>query len=415
MTRESIEDAAASHVADDGSRERNIFIALFWASAVVPFAVHAIELGLVSSTFAAALLLTAVAVWIHVVHPIHRPPPDGFSRGRAILLLLVVYAVFGALLAIQEVYLLLLFGVYSITYGYAGTFRAGLWLSLIPTMLWCAAWIVLGLPLGALFTPLFVWVTSNVISYFTHRLAHQSEERRTLIAELQQTRTELATAERRRGTLEERARLAAEIHDTLAQGFTSIVLLAKGTAARLDNLSPGAIGENLGLIEHTARESLTDARRLVEALRPAALQNTSLSDAIGRIARRHQEETEIEVRLEVAGNVRPLGGSEDVLLLRATQEALANVRKHARAGTVSIRLEFDEISASVTVGDDGVGFDPDAAPQPVGGVVGGQGLELLRDRVRAVAGHLEVRSAPGSGTRITVRLPTAIAPAPESV
>jgi signal transduction histidine kinase len=226
---------------------------------------------------------------------------------------------------------------------------------------------VLGFLLG-------MWIT-GVIS--------ESEKRKELIDELGQARAELAESHHREGVLAERERLAIEIHDTLAQGFMSILMLSQApeTPDRMER------------IERTARENLAEARSLIEELGPDDLRSGTLADACRRVVAK----LDVEAEFRLHGEPRALPANAEVVLLRATQEALTNVRKHARAERVEVTLAYGESETSVEVSDDGVGFEVSSAE--------GFGLRGMRNRVRQVDGRLEVESAPGRGTRVKVVVP----------
>lgn len=213
---------------------------------------------------------------------------------------------------------------------------------------------------------------------------------------------------RRAGVLEERQRLAREIHDTLAQGFTSIVMNLEA-AEGAKPPAPTGVQTYLDYARRTARESLSEARRLVWALRPEALENASLSEAISTLARRWSEESEISCEFTVTGTPRPLPTGVESVLLRATQEALSNVRKHARADRVVLTLSYMGGSVVLDVRDDGVGFDTatqaSVAPGAADGSAGGFGLRAMRGRVEQAGGTLVVESSPGRGTALVVELP----------
>jgi signal transduction histidine kinase len=158
------------------------------------------------------------------------------------------------------------------------------------------------------------------------------------------------------------------------------------------------------VIEEVARENLAEARAMVAAFAPVALDSATLVEALQRLAERFGRETGIATRLDtsaVDGVDTGLTRSEEIVLLRGAQEALANVRRHAAASAVVLRLSRvgsdDGSQVSVHVEDDGVGFDPAAAA--------GVGLAGLRDRAAEVGGVVDVVSAPGEGTRVTVRVP----------
>jgi signal transduction histidine kinase len=239
---------------------------------------------------------------------------------------------------------------------------------------------------------------SLVLGLWIGRVLKQSSERASLIAQLEATRSELATAEHERGVLAERERLAQEVHDTLAQGYTSIVVLAQA-AAELVPTDPAAARERLAVIEEVARDNLAEARAVVAAFRPVGLDGSTLVEALQRLAERFARETGLPVRVDTGAldGAPGLRTDEEVVLLRGAQEALTNVRRHAAASAVVLRLARTGGEVSVHVDDDGVGFDPAA--------VSVSGLEGLRGRVAEVGGSVDVASVPGSGTRVTVRVP----------
>ncbi|TDC48149.1 sensor histidine kinase [Jiangella ureilytica] len=244
---------------------------------------------------------------------------------------------------------------------------------------------------------------SLLMGLFISHVFIQAEKRATLIDELERTRGELAQLEHARGVLAERQRLAHEIHDTLAQGFTSILTLAQAIEVALDR-DPVAVRDRLALLEQTARDNLAEARALVSSLAPVGLQDATLPEAVERIAARFADETGLDVTVQVDGEAPVLPANVEVVLLRAAQEALTNVRKHAGARRVTVALRFrpgPAGAATVAVVDDGRGFEPTATTRDR------YGLRGMRTRVEQVGGVLEIVSAPGAGTtvRATVALP----------
>lgn len=238
---------------------------------------------------------------------------------------------------------------------------------------------------------------SVVYSGYIIRIIVQSEERASLIAQLDATRVELAEVSRQAGVLAERQRLAADIHDTLAQGFSSILMLVQAADAQLGP-EPAAVRAQLQLAAQTARENLAEARTLVAGLAPAHLQAGTLAEALRRLTERSGTELGIQARFDVVGADRLLPAATEVVLLRTGQEALANVRKHAAAAHVNVRLSFAEQRVRLEVTDDGVGFDPAL-------VNGGYGLRGMRGRVDEAGGTVTVRSAPAKGTSVLVEVP----------
>ncbi|MFN8632303.1 MAG: response regulator [Chloroflexota bacterium] len=212
------------------------------------------------------------------------------------------------------------------------------------------------------------------------------------------------------GVVEERNRLAREVHDTLAQGLTAIALQLQ-TAERL--LPPGAEARRIvGDAREQAHRSLDEARRAVWGLTAQPLDGATLPEAlqveVERFGRRIGAETELDADAEGA----PLTDAQATALLRVTQEALHNVEKHAEPSRVRVELHYVAPSGLVTllVADNGKGFDRQALPGPDGGF----GLSGMRERMRLVGGDLEVESAPGWGTRVRARLPLdpVVMPAP---
>ncbi|GAA3372683.1 hypothetical protein GCM10017744_105120 [Streptomyces antimycoticus] len=228
----------------------------------------------------------------------------------------------------------------------------------------------------------------------------QSAERARLIADLDASREEVARLSASHGALAERERLTREIHDTLAQGFTSLLMLVQAVESELDHDMPLA-RRHLGLMAATARENLAEARALVTGAGPAGRPGRQFAppDALRRLAARHGEQTGSPARVEVSGAVRPLPAAVEVVALRGCQEALSNARRHAGPGVaVTIALGYGEDSLRLRVRDTGRGFDPRSPRE-------GYGLAGLRARAGEVGGTAEVAAAPGEGTTVALELP----------
>jgi signal transduction histidine kinase len=236
---------------------------------------------------------------------------------------------------------------------------------------------------------------SVIVGLWLTGIIDQSRERADLIRELESTRDQLGEAHHAQGVMAERERMAREIHDTLAQGYTSIIMLAQ--AARLPGTPPHDTDGRLQTIEAVARENLDEARALVATFSPVGLDGAGLAEALHRLAGRFTAETGVVVDVVVDGELSGLPPHREVVLLRAAQEAMANVRRHADARAVRMTLSASAGQARVEVTDDGVGFAPSTAP--------GFGLTGMRDRVRDAGGSVDVASTPGQGTRVSVRVP----------
>ncbi|MFD2417381.1 sensor histidine kinase [Amycolatopsis pigmentata] len=227
------------------------------------------------------------------------------------------------------------------------------------------------------------------------RVVRESQERGALIEQLEASRAEVARLSHEAGTSTERERLAREIHDTLAQGFTSILTLLQAVESEMDS-DPVMARRHVELASRTARENLAEARTMVAALTPSALTTGSLAQAVRRQAERLAEETGIDVRCRIPDRLPALPTVTEVVLLRAAQEALSNVRKHAKANHVSLDLDAEDSLVRLIVTDDGVGFGQD-------GPARGFGLKSMRDRARQVGGTMTVRA--GERTTVTVEVP----------
>jgi signal transduction histidine kinase len=208
---------------------------------------------------------------------------------------------------------------------------------------------------------------------------------------------QLVAQAREAGVFDERQRMAGEIHDTLAQGLTGI--LAQLEAAELADGDGVRRRRHLGLAKELARDSLAEARRSVQALRPQKLAGARLPDAVRTLAEEWKRTSGIPVRVEVDGEAMPLQPALEVVLFRAAQEALANIAKHAHATRAGMTLTYMHDQVSLDVLDDGKGFE-------AGRVNGdGYGLAAMRQRLRQVGGGLEIESTPGDGTTVSASVP----------
>lgn len=246
---------------------------------------------------------------------------------------------------------------------------------------------------AAIFTGLFVGF---------ELLTEQRWRMRQLARELASTREELAAAERAGAVLAERQRMGREIHDSLAQGFTSIVLHLEAAEQALPSTATVS-QRHLDQARQTARSSLEEARRLVWALRPEALDQATLPEALERLLKQWSEATGTSAVLHRTGTGQPLAPDAEATLLRVAQEALANVANHAAATTVTLTLSYVADAVHLDIADDGCGFVPATRTDP--GPTGGHGLRTMHERVQLLGGDLVVESAPGEGTIVTASIP----------
>jgi signal transduction histidine kinase len=202
----------------------------------------------------------------------------------------------------------------------------------------------------------------------------------------------------RLAVVEERERLARELHDSVTQALYSVNLYAEAARRAIESGKQDAALNNMDQVRTMAREAVVDMRLLIFELRPPALEEEGLAAALQ--ARLDSVETRagLETALQVEGE-RRLPPAVEQELFWITQEALNNVVKHAQAREVTVRLELGGEEVGLEVRDDGVGFDLTEA-----GRSGGMGLGSMQERVARVGGELAIESASGEGTRVTVRV-----------
>lgn len=257
---------------------------------------------------------------------------------------------------------------------------------------------IIGPCLGAIVAIGIAWIYKQLRDESAQRLALNAE----LVAaqsDLIAAHDALAGSQRESGVLAERARLAREVHDTLAQSFSSIVLLSR--AARSGAPDAERLHDIVGRIEQVAQSGLTDAREVVQALTPSELEQAPISAALQRLVERQDEGPQLS--LVVEGEVTHLPTAVEVALLRLAQGAIANVRQHSDADRAVVTLTGSPSQVDLDVRDDGRGFDPTV---PIARTAtGGYGLAAMRDRVRELGGSLDVESAVGEGTAVHVEIP----------
>ncbi len=232
-------------------------------------------------------------------------------------------------------------------------------------------------------------------------LAEANQRLEEIMAENTGLQAQLLIQAREAGAGDERQRMAREIHDTLAQGLTGIITqleAAQQTGHEAER------ERRIGNAKRLARDSLAEARRSVQALRPGALENGRLPEALADEAARWSVTTGVAGEVKTTGDARALHPEVEVTLLRVAQEALANMAKHAGASRAAVTLSYMEDVVTLDVRDDGAGFAAcgHSGQSPAGG---GFGLIAMRQRVARLAGQLEIESEPGSGTAVSASLP----------
>jgi signal transduction histidine kinase len=238
-------------------------------------------------------------------------------------------------------------------------------------------------------------------------LAQANQRLEEMMAENTGLQAQLLTQAREAGAGDERQRMAREIHDTIAQGLTGIITQLEAAQQTTHDAERERRIDNS---KRLARDSLAEARRSVQALRPQALEDSRLPDALAEEVARWTATSGVPAEVATTGDPRALHPEVEVTLLRVAQEALANVAKHAAAMHAWVTLSYMEDVVTLDVRDDGSGFAQPGESSAGGGGTGGGlgggfGLIAMRQRVNRLAGQLEIESEPGAGTAVSASLP----------
>ena len=315
---------------------------------------------------------------------------------RGALYLVPGWAIWGGLISLTNqslmligIFLPLVFSRFPIRWATGITFFQSLglyflYILLYPTEHWL---LILMIILGLL-------LISMIIGAFISSIIIQSTDRQRLIDDLTRSRANLMRVEREAGRLTERQRLARDIHDTLAQHFTSIIMHL--SAAKHSN--PESVQSEVQQAEDAAREGLDEIRRIVWDMQPEQIEKASLVEAVEELAARWSAENSVQVKMKVTGTPHSLPSSAETALLRISQEAMHNINKHAQAKNVNITFSFMEDMFVMDIADDGLGFEPSK-------IKNGFGMKTMRDRVEELSGTLTIESERGAGTAIAVSIP----------
>ncbi len=383
------------------NRWQTYWSALFFVLLVASTGVAVADLDSGARLGAVLVLAAGLALWYW--HEVIRTGRTLSGRVAALPSLAAAAALWASLLLLHPIFQLLMFSAYHLACSGPAPMRRA-----VPRIAVVSAVVVATASARAGFQPLdlifygAVTIALGLLVAMMQAIDEQSEQRRRLLEQLESARSELAAAERRAGVLAERQRLAREIHDTLAQGFASIVTLSEAARAQARR-SPELAMRRLEEAGQVARCSLDQARRAIWALRPEALERGSLGHALGELAAEFGSQTGIDTLSAVTGEEDDLAPAAQEALLRVAQEALANVRKHADAHRVQLTLSYLGDATLLDVRDDGTGFDPAAPARNRSG--GGFGLAGMRERLAAHGGTLTIETAPGQGTSVAAALP----------
>ena len=344
-----------------------------------------------------AAILALLLVWFLVALPAAEGTPRAYAAAAALIVVSGVgTAIHPGMATIQAI-------VFPLLWRASRSTRDAVALNaLLALSVGVGYFLALGATASAFWQALVVEAISLAgslaIGFWITRISVESAARERLLGELSATQSRLAAVSRDAGVLSERERLAREIHDTIAQDLTGLVLLAQQSRRSLAAADPVAADQQLALLEENARLALSETRSLVAATSPAALDDGGIVPALQRLAQRFERETGIVIPVE-ADVTAPLDRATEVVLLRCAQEGLANVRKHAGATSATLALASADHGITLTLEDDGTGFDPASVGQ-------GYGISGMRDRLALVNGSLELETSP-AGTRLIVTLPGA--------
>jgi len=210
----------------------------------------------------------------------------------------------------------------------------------------------------------------------------------------------LSAQSRQSGIMEERNRMARDIHDTLAQGFTGVIMHMEAAQQAMLRKRIEVVSGHLRGAGEIARDGLREARRSVKALRPLALEQKKLAEALEELINKLSADTAVQAKFTLQGKARELPPEWEANILRIGQEALTNALRHARASELDVLLVFDDREIRLNMRDNGCGFDP-------AGNYEGFGLRGMAERAEDMGGQLSIQSSTGAGTTISAVLPLA--------
>ncbi|HKF37186.1 MAG TPA: sensor histidine kinase [Ktedonobacteraceae bacterium] len=266
--------------------------------------------------------------------------------------------------------------------------------------------------------PAYIFVA--VFSLVLHILSVQKERAETLVHQLEESNAELEEAHRQLqkyaseveelAVVRERTRLAREIHDTLGH-YLSILTIQLETIGKLQERDPARAAVEIAEARRVASQSMQEVRNAIAALRPTSIATLTLTGAIAQLGREFEQNApETALTLDLDTRLPPISPDLQVALYRAVQETLTNVRKHANASKVLVRLRYEDELLELLVLDNGLGPSSNANSQAEGfGLVG------LRERIELLGGQVSHGPAEPAGYRVTVQVPVPPTPIPETI
>lgn len=312
---------------------------------------------------------------------------------------------FAFMLRMHDNFGLIIFAAYWQGFAFLRTSIALIWAAILTLVIqWAYGSLTLSTVTELNVTPfgvialLLMLLVSGMMAMYMESIVREGDRRQVL----REAQAALARQEREAGMRQERQRLAAEIHDTIAQHFTSIVTNLEAAESRAET-NPDASLQHLSSAKTAARLGITDARRMVHALQPDILTGKSLRQALREIAGRFDESSTSHVVFVESGEAGEVDRLREAILVRALQEALTNARKHAHADNVEVTLTWLDDEVILDVQDDGAGFSPERISLRDDGHH--MGLTTMRARVESAGGTLSLESAPNEGSSLAVSFP----------
>lgn len=323
---------------------------------------------------------------------------ETWPRPAAYLWLIILSVIWVADTMVTPAAIYLVFALFFL-YLYVLDLGMGSVFVVVATLASIAVQIPEGVSFGGIMGPAVSALVTVAIFFAFRALARMN-------AELVETRSQLAATERDAGMIAERQRIAHEIHDTVAQGLSSIQMLLYAAERDLDQGGVDRAREHIELARSTAADNLHEARAMIAALQPAALADASLEGALDRMAQNFASTADFEVEVESEGERYQLPMKVEAALLRIAQGAVGNVVKHAGATRARITITYASDEVRMDVVDNGRGFDVAAVESSPAGL-GHIGLAAMSRRAEELGGKIVIESAPGSGTALSVSMPLA--------
>ena len=324
-----------------------------------------------------------------------RVPPAGASRRWWAAALTLEWLVL-LTLSVEATYLV--FALFFIYMHVLGTIRGTATVVLTTIVAVVAFGMHRGFDAAGVIGPVLGAGVAIVIGLGYEALTREVARRQRLIDELTQARGQLAAVERAAGVVAERERLVREIHDTVSQSLSSIVMLLH--VAQREGTGTDKGRERVEQARIAAGDALAETRSFIHALAPPSLRTGGIADALQRLGETTEQTSGLRVRVDVSGYSGTLPTPVETALLRIAQSAVANVTQHAQATRVDLTLSRLDDEVILDVVDDGVGFDPSLLEDPSRAGRPSFGLLAMQDRAAALGGHLVVESGQGHGTSV---------------